>query len=282
MSLPNKDLFSKREEPLFSIKQPTLKSLDSQLVSASQLYEKEGKKWIQLLKETGFSPEGCVLDRKVWDIYVLQAITTYVGDLKGKKGLAFGSAFEMMPSYFASKDSQVIVTDFISQKYNWQASEADQLYFKSIINKNDFRKRVSFKNVNMNSIPSDLKDFDYCWSCGSLEHIDSHDNGISFIENARETLAPGGIAVHTTEFTLTSDKVSHDSPDLSFYCKQDIEELAMRLIAKGHKIVLNFKRRDTLVDTPDPKTRNFHYGRTLLAHMNNHVITSMGLIIQKG
>ncbi len=67
MSLVNKDLFSKREEPLFSIKQPTLKSPDSQLVSASQLYEKEAEKWIQLLKETGFSPEGCVLDRKVWE-----------------------------------------------------------------------------------------------------------------------------------------------------------------------------------------------------------------------
>ena len=287
MSLVNKDLFSKREEPLFSIKQPTLKSPDSQLVSASQLYEKEAEKWIQLLKETGFSPEGCVLDRKVWEyIYVLQAITTYVGDLKGKKGLAFGCGFEMMPSYFASKDSRVIVTDLISQKYNWQASEVDQLFFKSIINKNDFKKRVSFKNVNMNSIPSDLKDFDYCWSCGSLEHIGSHNNGIRFIENAMDTLAPGGIAVHTTEFTLTSDQVSHDSPDLSFYCKQDIEELAKRLIEKGHKIVLNFKRgdtpADTHVDTPDPKTRNFHYGRTLLAHMNNHVITSLGLIIQKG
>ena len=50
MSLVNKDLFSRREEPLFSIKQPTLESPDSQLVSASQLYEKEGEKWIQLLK----------------------------------------------------------------------------------------------------------------------------------------------------------------------------------------------------------------------------------------
>ncbi len=286
LSMINKDLYGNREEPLYAKKKPNLKNPDSQLVTASQLYEETGQYWCEILKKGGVSPQGVVMDRKVWEYcFILQAISNYAGNLQGKKGIAFGCGFEIMPSYFASRGSKILVTDLIDQKHDWQASCSNQLHFKSIINKNKFEERVSFKNVNMNRIPSDIRDFDYCWSCGSLEHIGSHKNGIKFLENSLETLKPGGISVHTTEFTLTSDVIHYDQPDLSFYCKDDIEKLATNLISKGHKIVLNFQRgetpADSHVDTPD-SSGGFHYGRTLLAHMNTHVITSIGLIIQKG
>ena len=77
-------------------------------------------------------------------------------------------------------------------------------------------------------------------------------------------LRPGGVAVHTTEFTLTSESVGHDSPDLSFYCREDILALAQRLTELGHLIVLNFQRGTTPPDM-HVDVAPFHYGRSARA-----------------
>jgi len=66
----------------------------------------------------------------------------------------------------------------------------------------------------MNAAPSDLSDFDFCWSASAFEHFGSIDQGLAFIERIIECLKPGGRAVHTTELNVSSndDTVAEGPP----------------------------------------------------------------------
>ena len=154
------------------------------------------------------------------------------------------------------------------------------LYAERFVDRATYDRNVSFRAVDMNDIPPDLGHFDFIWSAGSLEHIGGHQNGLDFIVRSMDNLKPSGIAVHTTEFTISSETVSYDTPEISFYSRADITQLAKRLIDDGHFIVLNFRRGDTVADT-HVDIPPFHQGKTLAAHFNSHVVTSIGLIIQK-
>jgi 2-polyprenyl-3-methyl-5-hydroxy-6-metoxy-1,4-benzoquinol methylase len=188
---------------------------------------------------------------------------------------------EFITSVLAACGSDILATDYVEQSHNWQARGLEDLYSSVHIDRESFNARVSFQHLDMNQIDSSLTGFDFLWSTGSLEHIGGSDKGLAFVENAMQCLKPGGIAVHTTEFTLTSDDVGHDTPNLSFYCRRDIEQLAAKLINAGHLIILNFERGQTIADS-HVDTPPYNYGRTLSAHFSSHVISSIGLIVQKG
>jgi len=269
-------LIERRGRALTVSGQPPFARPDSQLVSASQIYEPECREWFQRL---GFS---LGLDRKRWEYsYILHAIHIYGRTGIGARGVAFGCGMEQLTSIFAADGAEIVATDYVvNNAHGWEARGLEDLYCEQHLAREQFHERVTFRHVDMNDIPVDLRNFDFCWSTGSLEHIGSHANGMAFVENAMECLKPGGIAVHTTEFTVTSETMGHDYPDLSFYCRADIEALAERLTAAGHQIVLNFNRGSTVADT-HVDTPPFHGGRTLLAHFDAHIITSIGLIVQK-
>jgi hypothetical protein len=275
----DKSLVIRRHKPLVVDEKPTFAQPDSQLVSASQFYEERYTHW---LAETRL-PYG--LDRKCWEYtFILHAIDYYVGLKHGMLGLGFGVGKERLPAVMVKHNCSLTITDYIppgEQAQHWEARKIEDLYFDEIISSELLRKNAKFREVNMNHIPDDLVGFDFLWSTGSLEHIGGHANGLAFVESAMRCLKPGGIAVHTTEFTLTSPDVSFNDPNLSFYCRRDIEDLANRLIQSGHQIVLNFRRGDTVADT-HVDTPPFTPGMTLTAHLGLHVITSIGLIIQKG
>jgi len=271
-------MLRRRGRPLVVSEPAQFASPDSQLVSASQFYEPEFKQWLSYYSHT------VVLDRKVWEYcFIMHALDKHVGLGPGQRGLVFGAGKELIPSILAARGCNIVATDYIpaeAKSIGWETRTVDDLYFEGLITRARFDASISFREVDMNAIPSDLRNFDFTWSTGSLEHIGCHANGLRFVEEAMACLRPGGIAVHTTEFTLTSESVGHDSPDLSFYCRNDILALAQRLTEAGHLIVLNFQRgttpADMHVDVPP-----YHYGRTLLAHQLSHVITSIGLVIQK-
>lgn len=273
----NTSLVAGRGRPIIVSGQPSFERPDSQLVTASQIYEDSFAEWSRYFRH---EPE---MDRKVWEYaYVLQAVTSYADLSAGAKGLCFGAGKELLPALFAKRGCRVVATDLvpdISDK-GWEARGIDDLFHPGFIDRESFDRQVSFRNVDMNAIDPDLKGFDFLWSTGALEHIGGYDKGLKFIENAMRCLRPGGIAVHTTEFTLTSETKGRDHPDLSFYCRKDIEAMAMRLLAAGHMIVLNFDRGDTLADS-HVDVAPYNSGRTLNAHFLTHVITSIGLIIQK-
>jgi hypothetical protein len=250
----------------------------SQFVSAEQIFSLRFERWRRVF---GW---GAGLNRKLWEyLYILNALDQFVGLRPGTRALGFGVGRERLVPLLAGLGCEVIATDYLERRELWpkMAQKLEDLLDPKICTEESFRSLVAFRNVDMNRIPPDLRNFDCLWSCSSLEHIGGLQNGLDFIEAAMDCLRPGGIAVHTTEFNLVSNETTHETPNLSFYRRHDIEALAERLTAKGHQIVLNFTRGDTLADlhvNEDP-ARNWHL--SLNAQAGMYVITSIGIIVQK-
>jgi hypothetical protein len=109
---------------------------------------------------------------------------------------------------------------------------------------------------------------------GSIEH------GIRFFQNSLKTLKPGGIAVHTTEFNLSSNDDTFESPSLCFFRRRDIENLLSRLVDDGHEVFpINFHpgsgALDTYVDLPPYALPH------LKLEVAKFVATSIGLAVRK-
>jgi hypothetical protein len=132
----------------------------------------------------------------------------------------------------------------------------------------------------MNSIPSDLRGFDFTWSSCSFEHLGSIKKGLQFLENQMACLRPGGIAVHTTEFNLTSNRKTINHGSLVLFRHRDIEKIAARLRAKGHSIDLDFdpgtSPADQYIDVPP-----YVHLPCLKIRFGDFVTTSIGLTITK-
>ena len=97
-------------------------------------------------------------------------------------------------------------------------------------------------------------------------------------------LKVGGIAVHTTEYNVSSnDDTIDNNPALVFLRRRDIERVVQELRAEGHHAAdVCFGNAlsepiDLFVDLP-PFVADTHL-RLALA---NFVVTSIGLVIQRG
>ena len=145
----------------------------------------------------------------------------------------------------------------------------------------DFKRRTTFRAADMNDIPSDLKEFDFLWSSCALEHLGSIEHGLAFIINAMNCLKPGGVAVHTTEFNLSSDTDTVDAPGLCLFRKQDMLRLERELQSLGYHVSpFNFSKGtmpiDHYVDLP-PFCPSPH----LKVQVQQYAATSIGIIIRK-
>lgn len=247
---------------------PTFKRPVSQLVSASQFLEPSFKDWA--CKEIGWQ---FGFNRKLWEYaYILNALDIY--DKLAGHGLGFGVGREPIVPVMLRHGAQLVVSDLSdeeAQAHGWASMQFSQ----------EQNNKLDFRYVDMNEIPNDLHGFDFLWSCGSLEHIGGLENGLRFVENAMSCLKPGGIAVHTTEFTLSSNDETFESPGISFYRQRDIEQLADRLRAAGHKLELSFTRGEHLLDTIVSDDSS-PWELSMKVSLCGHVITSIGLIIEKG
>lgn len=230
--------------------------------------------------------------RKQWEwVYIAQALFERSLIAQGKRGLAFGAGLEPLPALFASFGVSVVATDQSAddaERSGWTASrqhtfDVAALNERGICTDRMFRELVSFQPVDMNAIPAKLNgQFDFCWSSCSLEHLGSLEHGLAFIENAMQTLRPGGVAVHTTEFNLSSDSDTLESPECSFYRRRDIEALADRLKEKGYALSpldwsLGEGFAERVVDLP-PFGRGEPHIRL---KSQNYDVTSIGLIISR-
>lgn len=205
-----------------------------------------------------------VFHRKLWELaYVLQALHEHRLLASGMRGLGFGCGKEPIPSYLASRGVSIVVTDLPpddSRAKGWAASNQlthslAQAYHPHLIDKSTFDSQVSLRFVDMNAIPTDLRDFDFCWSICALEHLGSIKHGLDFIEASLTTLRPGGLAVHTTEFNFFDDDKTIDNWGTVLFQRKHFSELHDRLRAKGHHVAaLDFdvgsKPMDKFIDIP--------------------------------
>jgi hypothetical protein len=205
-----------------------------------------------------------IFHRKLWEFaYVLQAIHENGCLRPGSRGLGFGCGEEPLPSYFAEHGVDVTVTDLGPAEAagkGWidtsqHTSSLDAAYHAHLVSREQFDRHVSLRYVDMNAIPADLRDFDFCWSICALEHIGSIKKGLDFIENSLRTLRSGGLAVHTTEFNFLNDERTIDDWPTVLFQKQHFRLLAERLERQGHYVApLDFdvgdKPLDKFIDLP--------------------------------
>lgn len=240
--------------------------------------------------------------RKVWELcYVLQAVHETGFLRSGMRGLGFGCGSEPLPSYFAAQGVSILATDLPAEEAvgrGWletgqHATDADIAHMSHLVDRETFDQQVRMRPVDMNAIPADIRDYDFCWSICALEHLGSLELGANFIVNAMDTLRPGGVAVHTTEYNIRADGPTIDNwPSVAFQRKH-LEAVADRLRRSGHRVApfdfaLGDGPLDKFVDIPPysydlPAEMNAWLGES--AHLkltfDGLVVTCVGLVVQK-
>jgi hypothetical protein len=242
-----------------------------------------------------------IYHRKLWELcYVTQAIYEAGLMTKGTRGLGFAVGEEPLPSYFASLGINITATDLQNAQGGvWQRPGAnrngtDKLFFPHLISRQGFDTHVVYEEVDMRKIPTHLRNFDFCWSVCSLEHLGSLQAGLDFIENSLDTLRHGGVAVHTTEFNFMNEKETIDNWGTVLYQRKHFIELHDRLKALGHEVAkLDFDvghgPLDKFIDLP-PYLHDWDTVPTMWEHGQDHIklaidgfaCTSFGLIIRRG
>jgi len=236
--------------------------------------------------------------RKLWELaFICQALDERGMLQPGHKGLGFAVGAEKLPSFFASLGCHITATDLPmddERSKPWAATgqwvgNLEALNAAGLCSDSDFHERVAFRPVDMNAIPPDLVEYDYTWSTCSFEHCGSLDLGLRFLERQMDCLRPGGVAVHSTEFNLSSNDDTQSDGWCVIYRLKDIESICRRLVDQGHSVEPididpGNHLLDTIVDPPpyhqwatDPPQRIKHLRLSLFGYAS----TSIAFIIRK-
>lgn len=238
-------------------------------------------------KELG---EDAAAHRKQWEyVYILQALWERGCIGADQRGLVFACGTEPLPALLASYGCEILATDIFPEEgiaKGWD--NGDQLCFgldslnkRGLCDEMAFRDRVSYRPVDMNDIPAELHDFDFNWSSCSFEHLGNIEKGLTFLEKQLSTLKPGGWAVHTTEYNISSNDSTQDNNDTVIFRQRDIDAIVNKLRESGHFVEeldysLGGMAEDFMVDV-EPHEQKVH----LKLQIGEYVATSIGLIIRK-
>lgn len=254
----------------------------SQPCTASQFNEPD---YIRICDRMRVKPR---LHRKQWEfVYIARSIELAGLIAAGRKGLVFGVGREKLPSVFVAGGCEITATDLPPSESeghwaggNQHSTTLDGTFFPAIVDRKKYYANASFRPVNMNNIPADLTGFDFCWSSCALEHLGSLEKGLDFIRNSLKCLKPGGLAVHTTEFNLGSDRDTLESGASVVYRESDVVSFAHEMKSAGHEISLNLNPGGEPADFMIDRNRDsdihlrLYVGHKILA-------TSVGLCIRK-
>ena len=255
--------------------------------------------WQRYLNDSDFgklwqrNADEIVYHRKLWEfVYIIHSLFERRFLTNHKRGLGFAVGMEPLPALFARWGCDILATDLESEKAeeSWGATGQHCHDDLAVLNRSgicppeQFARSVAYRNVDMNAIPDDLNGFDFCWSSCAFEHLGSIENGLTFVKNAMKTLKPGGIAVHTTEFNLSSNTktIDHES-NFVIFRRCDIERLIRELEDEGHQVEpIDLFAGRGVVDKFVDLWPYFRKGMHLKLLLCDYVTTSLGLIIRKG
>jgi 2-polyprenyl-3-methyl-5-hydroxy-6-metoxy-1,4-benzoquinol methylase len=240
------------------------------------------------MKKIGFAP---TWHRKRWEfMFICQALYERGLIRPGMRGLGFGVGEEPLAAYFAAEGCQLTCTDMPPEAAvhsGWvetaQHAESRETLRRPFVCPDPvFDANVQFRFCDMNDIPGDLTGYDFCWSACALEHLGSIEHGLAFIERSVDCLKPGGFAVHTTEYNLSSNDETVSEGGTVLFRRRDLEGLAARLAAHGHVMAPldvdpGAGRLDQYLDVA-PYRDEPHLKLALMGY----AATSIGLIVQKG
>ena len=236
---------------------------------------------------------GFIVHRKHWEFCIIAEALRERGLLEaGRTGCGFAVGRELLPSAFAAMGVQILATDQppegaadVWTTTGQHATSLESAYWPGLINREDFDARVRFRHVDMRDLQLPWPEkFDFLWSSCAIEHLGSLEAGWNFVLQSMALVKPGGLAVHTTEFNVTSNDETLELAESVVYRRRDIEELDQRLRA----IACGLSRCDFFAgdDTHDVIFDHIPYYQNDRPHVKaligGHVATSFLLIIRKG
>lgn len=262
---------------------PTLEAPISQLATNSQMQSPIYKDWCQRLGLYWYP------HRKTWEfVYICQVLEKYNCISKGKRGVGFGVGKDPIVAYFAKNGCKILATDLHTdeaKKSGWVSTDQHSknimdLNEKGIATNQELGNHVSFRFANMNEIPDDINHYDFTWSACAFEHLGSIEKGLEFVKNSLKCIKPGGIAVHTTEFNVSSNDDTLDNKGTVLFRRKDIEKLAEEVRKDGHEITLNFNTGNSSFDQyyDIPPYSDYTHIKLLI---DKFVSTSFGITIKK-
>lgn len=265
--------------------EPSFDDPVSQLATENQFYSPKFQHWCNELHEQ------FKMHRKLWEYcYVLQVLDKLNMLVPGKSALGFGVGQEPLPALFAKYGMAVLASDQDFQAAlhqgwavsNQHASGKGLLNSRQICDPQQFDKLVSLATIDMNHIPSTVYNkFDIVWSCCSFEHLGNLEAGLEFVKNSVKCLKPGGVAIHTTEYNISSRDHTIHTGGTVLYRRQDILKLASDLVEMGYEVMdLNFNRGkgklDAYVDLPPYRTDPH-----VKLNIEGYECTSIGIVVRK-
>jgi hypothetical protein len=232
------------------------------------------------------------LVRKTWEFCAIaQALEERNMLQPGRSGLGFAVGREPLSSLFASYGIDIVATDLATKDSNrgWisdnqHADGLDALYMDYLIDRAQFNKRVRFQFADMRKVAKlDVAPVDFLWSSCAFEHLGSLDAGLDFVVNAMRLVKPGGVAIHTTEYNVSSNDATIRRGGNVIYRRRDIEDLSYRL----RRIHCGLERPDFDAGThpydlvPDVPPYDGTVRKHIKLELGGYVATSMLLIIRK-
>lgn len=266
--------------------------LASQLCTLESLASPNLLAWSRELRPMwdpdGTDPKPFLVHRKMWEWLFLCEVLAERDMLRpGRRGLGFGVGREPLVATFAKRGCAILATDLPpaqAERAGWTeeggeyASGPRGLNEHGLCPEDAFARLVTYRDVDMTALPSDLGTFDFTWSSCAFEHLGSLEAGMRFVTDQMRFVAPGGLSVHTTELNVSSatDTVSEGGTVL--YRRCDLEELARRLRRAGYRIALDLSEGETPADrhVDVPPFSDTH----LRTALGSFVTTSVALVIE--
>lgn len=179
--------------------------------------------------------------RKTWEhAAIAQALQERGCLAPGKRGIGFAVGVEPLVSLFAAHGPKILATDQAdgAEAEPWKggqyAGNKAGLFDERLIGATEFADLVSFRNVDMRVAEQfPRQKFDFVWSSCAFEHLGSIEAGAAFVRASTRLLKPGGVAVHTTEFNVSSDEKTVESGSFVLYRKRDLLRLSEELTSDG-------------------------------------------------
>jgi hypothetical protein len=258
---------------------PTLASPICQPCTPEQIDEPIFLKWCDRLK-TEPGPH-----RKLWEwVYICEVLERH-GETLGRpmRLLGFGVGREPIVGWFASQGHTIVATDLPAEEADaafWSDSDqhadsVDRLDMAGLCPPEILRRQVTFLPVDMRRVPDDLGRFDGLWSSCAFEHLGDLGAGVSFVLGTLANVRPGGVAVHTTEFNVSSESDTVAEGPVVLYRRRDLEELRERAASVG------FDSDATYSLGADPELALVDHPPYAVPHLKilngGHVTTSFGL-----
>jgi 2-polyprenyl-3-methyl-5-hydroxy-6-metoxy-1,4-benzoquinol methylase len=244
---------------------------------------------LRLRNDPPYSKRVGQLNRKEWErIYIYHSLKERDMLVPGKKGLGFACGKESLPSIFANLGCHITASDAPPEivaeswlKTNQHGDQLGDLFHPAFVDSDKFYENTNFKYIDMNHIPYDEKGYDFIWSSCALEHLGSLHNAKQFIYRSMECLKEGGIAVHTTEYNLSSSLTTVMTGDSCIFRSIDLIEVAEQLERSGYHVEpLDFRLDGSKLDdhAADNNPNNIPHFKLFI---DKFMATSFGLIIRK-